>query len=279
MKASSDEPKHFPFPDCFQVEPQRGSVRNILQKEGTYMYFKKYAAISAAALLTISLAACASSSPVETLPDLSESRPVVVDVPASESTEAATTSQPTEPADTTPVLSDTSLAALLDSIRENVTPGVAGSSLSAVPYAVELLQWGTNATQDASAIQADMVAYLTPLGNDVQVEFSRQLELVYEMALELLGPTSADVFDSAGVEAVALDSAALNQVNPVLEAVGLETKPLWKVTFENSLYENYGYTPSRYEEIDTGIYTVYVMIDDQEVPYVTVDSATGEYHG
>ena len=53
----------------------------------------------------------------------------------------------------------------------------------------------------------------------------------------------------------------------------------WKVEFEKSLLENYGVTPEYYEDVGNGVYQVYVNIDGKLVPYVAVDSATGDYHG
>ena len=53
----------------------------------------------------------------------------------------------------------------------------------------------------------------------------------------------------------------------------------WKVDFEKSLWENYNVTPEYYENLGDGIYQVYVKIDGKVVPYVAVDSATGDYHG
>lgn len=53
----------------------------------------------------------------------------------------------------------------------------------------------------------------------------------------------------------------------------------WKVDFEASLLEQYGVTPDRYEDLGDGIYQVYVTINGESVPYVTVGSATGDYHG
>ena len=53
----------------------------------------------------------------------------------------------------------------------------------------------------------------------------------------------------------------------------------WKAAFEKSLLENYGVTPEYYEDLGNGIYQVYVNIDGKVVPYVVVDSATGDYHG
>ena len=53
----------------------------------------------------------------------------------------------------------------------------------------------------------------------------------------------------------------------------------WKAEFEKSLLENYGVTPDHYEDLGGGVYQVYVEIDGRIVPYVAVDSATGDYHG
>ena len=53
----------------------------------------------------------------------------------------------------------------------------------------------------------------------------------------------------------------------------------WKAAFEKSLLENYGVKPDHYEELENGVYQVYVEIDGKVVPYVAVDSATGDYHG
>ena len=53
----------------------------------------------------------------------------------------------------------------------------------------------------------------------------------------------------------------------------------WKAVFEKSLLENYGVKPDHYEELENGVYQVYVEIDGKVVPYVAVDSTTGDYHG
>ena len=53
----------------------------------------------------------------------------------------------------------------------------------------------------------------------------------------------------------------------------------WKAEFEKSLFENYGVKPVRYEYLENGVYQVYVEIGGKVVPFVAVDSATGDYHG
>ena len=53
----------------------------------------------------------------------------------------------------------------------------------------------------------------------------------------------------------------------------------WKEDLEKSLFDNYGVIPKYYEDLGDGVYQVYVEIDGKLVPFVTVDSATGDYHG
>lgn len=76
----------------------------------------------------------------------------------------------------------------------------------------------------------------------------------------------------------------------VPDSSGSETEPAekdassaadeaWKQAFEESLWENYGVVPDHYEDLGDGVYQVYVEIDGKVVPYVAVDSATGDYHG
>lgn len=57
------------------------------------------------------------------------------------------------------------------------------------------------------------------------------------------------------------------------------TDEAWKENFEKRLLEEYEVTPERYEDLGDGIYQVYVKKGDKVVPFVTVDSATGDYHG
>lgn len=56
-------------------------------------------------------------------------------------------------------------------------------------------------------------------------------------------------------------------------------KEVWQIEFEACLLEEYGVEPDRYEDLGDGVYQVYVIIDGQSVPYVAVDSATGQFHG
>lgn len=53
----------------------------------------------------------------------------------------------------------------------------------------------------------------------------------------------------------------------------------WKTALSDDLFEKYGVRPEYYEDLGDGIYQVYVKLDGKVVPFVTVDSATGDYHG
>lgn len=85
-------------------------------------------------------------------------------------------------------------------------------------------------------------------------------------------------------------AAAPAEEPSVPDSSGSETEPAekdassaadeaWKQAFEESLWENYGDVPDHYEDLGDGVYQVYVEIDGKVVPYVAVDSATGDYHG
>ena len=85
-------------------------------------------------------------------------------------------------------------------------------------------------------------------------------------------------------------AASLAEEPSVPDGSGSETEPAekdtssaadeaWKQAFEESLWENYGVVPDHYEDLGDGVYQVYVEIDGKVVPYVAVDSATGDYHG
>ena len=53
----------------------------------------------------------------------------------------------------------------------------------------------------------------------------------------------------------------------------------WKTALAEDLFEKYGVLPEYYEDLGDGIYQVYLEVGGEIVPFVTVDSATGDYHG
>ena len=65
---------------------------------------------------------------------------------------------------------------------------------------------------------------------------------------------------------------------PAEEEGNPEEEP-WKTALAEDLFEKYGVLPEYYEDLGDGIYQVYVEVGGEIVPFVTVDSATGDYHG
>ena len=94
-------------------------------------------------------------------------------------------------------------------------------------------------------------------------------------------------WDSAGCADVEITwgSEPVEPVEAIMRSAGLRDADsgddaAWDVAgFEKSLLENYGVTPHHYEDLGDGVYQVYVEINGEIVPFVTVDSATGDYHG
>ena len=164
---------------------------------------------------------------------------------------------------------------ILDEIDADVAVGTAGSSLLAVQAAVKLLDWGVNTGLDTDEIGTAASAWLSAK-NDDRTECLQKLELVDEAYQKLLTDEARELLDDAGpvepVEAI-MRSAGLRDADSGDDAA-------WDVAgFEKSLLENYGVTPHHYEDLGDGVYQVYVEIDGEIVPFVAVDSATGDYHG
>ncbi len=101
-------------------------------------------------------------------------------------------------------------------------------------------------------------------------------------------PATADTPAPTAVQTVQPTAAPASTPKPASASGGTKQTPAagksagssdWKTEFEKSLLENYGVTPDHYEDLGGGVYQVYVKIDGKVVPYVAVDSATGDYHG
>lgn len=82
-----------------------------------------------------------------------------------------------------------------------------------------------------------------------------------------------------GIQTTAEPSATDAASQPAGESPSFAPEEAWKTAFEESLRENYSVRPHHYEDIGNGVYQVYVEIEGKVVPFVAVDSATGEYHG
>ena len=211
-----------------------------------------------------------------------------------------TVSAPDAPVDVPPVLT----LPILDEIDTSVTVGTSGSSLLAVQAAVKLLDWGENTGLGADEISDAASTWLAAKNNDL-TNCLKKLELVDEAYQKLLTGEARDLLDSAGCEAIELTwgSDPVDPVEAIMQAAGLRgcnqntstmeltedkdtrsdenstVDDAWKDGFEKSLLENYDVTPDHYEDLGDDVYQIYVEIDGKLVPYVAVDSATGDYHG
>ena len=105
---------------------------------------KLLAALTLALVLVLALAACSS----ETQTPAASSTPTVV-TPQPVPTPMDPATDPARPAGT---VTDQLIAVLTD-VEKNVQVGVAGSTLKAVPYAVQLLDWGAGSTMTARTAQ------------------------------------------------------------------------------------------------------------------------------
>lgn len=170
---------------------------------------KRFSALTLALVLVLALAACGSKTQT---PETS-STPTVVTPPVQ------TPADPARPAGT----ETDQLTTVLDDIEKNVQLGVTGSSLKAVPYAVKLLDWGAASTMTQSEIKSAVAAWLSEKGNDAQVAFSQQMDLIDTTCQTLMGSGARDLLDSAGCQNVkgGWPVQASDRVEAILEAVGL----------------------------------------------------------
>lgn len=217
---------------------------------------------------------------------------------SAEGVTCATSDAPDAPADVPAVLT----LPILDEIDVSVTVGTAGSSLAAVQAAVKLLDWGVNTGLGTDEISDAASTWLAARNADL-TECLHKLELVDGAYQKLLTDEARELLDSAECAEVEITwgSEPVEPVETIMQAAGLRSaddtqsyikddggdvpedtstdEESWKNAFEKSLLENYGVRPHHYEELDEGVYQVYVEIDGKIVPYVVVNSATGDYHG
>ena len=73
-------------------------------------------------------------------------------------------------------------------------------------------------------------------------------------------------------------SESVSEDTPADTDESSEDEP-WKAALADELFEKYGVLPEYYEDLGDGIYQVYVEVGGEIVPFVAVNSATGDYHG
>lgn len=112
---------------------------------------------------------------------------------------------------------------ILDEINNNVTVATAGSFLTAVQAAAELLDWGVNTGLDPEEIREATVSWLSGLGNDAQTAFAEKLARVDEAYLMLLEDGAEDILSTAGVEnsGYPWSDQKVETIEAIMEAAGL----------------------------------------------------------
>ena len=159
-------------------------------------------------------------------------------------------------------------------------------ALLAVQATAKLLDWGVNTGLDTDEIGTAASVWLSAKNED-RTECLQKLELVDDAYQKLLTDEARELLDDAGCAEVEITwgSEPVEPVEAIMRSAGLRDADsgddaAWDVAgFEKSLLENYGVTPHHYEDLGDGVYQVYVEIDGEIIPFVTVDSATGDYHG
>lgn len=116
------------------------------------------------------------------------------------------------------------LISILDDIRDNMEVGTAGSSLKAVPFGAELLDWSLDPTMDAKAVKDVVAEWLGEQDSDKLAEINEQLMLAVNTAQALTGESGKELMESAGFESenYPWSDAKTDIINEVLNAVGSE---------------------------------------------------------
>ena len=95
-------------------------------------------------------------------------------------------------------------------------------------------------------------------------------------------PVTQQTEQSSDTTASATENLPADTEEPTAEVPREDETPEeepWKTALAEELLEKYGVLPEYYEDLGDGIYQVYVEVGGEIVPFVTVDSATGDYHG
>lgn len=112
---------------------------------------------------------------------------------------------------------------------------------------------------------------------DTAYSICKSFGLDYNKALDTLKKLNPKT-DFTAIKAGQLLSIPVSGVITLGEVKSAAKAP-WKAVFEAGLYSTYGATVDHYEDLGDGYYQAYVIHEGRIVPYVTINSATGEYHG
>ena len=134
----------------------------------------------------------------------------------------------------------------------------------------------------AAMIAAILLLALTACGNTQSPTTSDQLNSADQQTEQQNdSENSANKDSSAHGDEDSKNESASTGKDETSSTNGNETteEEPWKAALAEVLFEKYGVLPEYYEDLGDGIYQVYAEVGGKVVPFVTVDSATGDYHG
>ena len=102
--------------------------------------------------------------------------------------------------------------------------GTAGSSLKAVPFGAELLDWSIDTTMNANETKQVVAEWLSEQDSDKLAEINEQLMLAGNTAVALIGESGKELMESAGIESenYPWSDAKTDIISEALNAVGAE---------------------------------------------------------
>ena len=134
----------------------------------------------------------------------------------------------------------------------------------------------------AAALAAALLLTLTACGKPQSPATSGNLDTATQQTEQRQDVETSASEEPAthGEEPTETETAPTDREEPTeTEAAPADGEEAWKEGFEESLFNNFGVIPEYYEDLGDGIYQVYVEVGGEVIPFVTVDSATGDYHG
>ena len=134
----------------------------------------------------------------------------------------------------------------------------------------------------AAALAAALLLTLTACGKPQSPATSGNLDTATQQTEQRQDVETSASEEPAthGEEPTETETAPTDSEEPTeTEAAPADGEEAWKEGFEESLFNNFGVIPEYYEDLGDGIYQVYVEVGGEVIPFVTVDSATGDYHG
>ena len=113
------------------------------------------------------------------------------------------------------------LKSILDGIEDNVFPGTAGCTLTAVPYTVRLLDWCKTAGVSESELRTAVNGWLQ--GKKDPDETLKKLELIKDTYDRLMGDTAQELLDTAGcrTDSYPWPESCRQVMQTLLEAAGV----------------------------------------------------------